>query len=168
MSNMSANWEGQVKKIKIKHNPNGDTRTVTKPASFNDFHEANVWHIKDVNAVMKMIANRIKKQGKHHDWTKLKYEDEFYSNYLDTVINKGDFISNTWYQTHINKEKHHPLSYCHDDINLLDIIETIVDCVCASKARSGEIRSLEFEAEILLNKAVNNTVKLIDEMTEVK
>ena len=49
----------------------------------------------------------------------------------------------------------------------LDIIETIVDCVCAGKARSGEIRSLEFDAEIL-NKAVNNTIKLIDEMTEVE
>ena len=167
MSNTSANWEGQVKKIKIKHNPNGDTRTVIKSAPFSDFHKANVWHIKDVNAVMKMIANRIKGQGKHHDWTKLKYEDEFYSNYLDTVINKEDFVSNTWYQKHINKEKHHPFSYCHDDINLLDIIETIVDCVCAGKARSGEIRSLEFDAEIL-NKAVNNTIKLIDEMTEVE
>lgn len=156
-----------MKKIKIKHNPNGDSRTVTAPAAFSDFHKADTDHIKDVNAVIKALANRLRVQGKIHDNTKLKYEDEFYENYLDDIINKKDFVSNTWYQKHVHTEKHHPLSCCHDDINLLDIIETIVDCVCAGKARSGEIRSLEFDAEIL-NKAVNNTVKLIDEMIEVE
>jgi len=153
--------------IKIKRNPNGDSRTVTKPASFSDFHKANVDHIKDVNAVMKALASRLRAQGKIHDNTKLKYENEFYENYLDDIINKKDFVSNTWYQKHIHEEKHHPFSYCHEDINLLDIIETIVDCTCAGKARSGEIRPLEFNEKIL-KKAVTNTVKLIDEMTEVE
>ena len=153
--------------IKIKRNPNGDTRTVEKPASFKDFHKANIEHIETVNKVMRLLAAMLSNQGFYHDHTKLEYEDEFYENYLDAIINKKDFISNTWYQKHVHEEKHHPFSYCHDDINLLDIIETIVDCVCAGKARSGKIRSLEFDEEIL-KKAVANTVKLVDEMTEVE
>lgn len=68
---------------------------------------------------------------------------------------------------HIKKEKHHPTSYCHDDINLLDIIEMIVDCVCAGKARAGEVRTMEINDEIL-KKAFENTVKLIDDITEVE
>jgi len=43
----------------------------------------------------------------------------------------------------------------------------IVDCVCAGKARSGEVRPIEINDEIL-KKAVANTVKLIDENTEVE
>ena len=156
-----------MKKIKIKHNPNGDSRTVTEPATFSDFHKANIDHIKDVRAVMKVLVNILKAKGNCHDWTKIWYEAEFYENYLDAILNKKDFVSNTWYQKHIAYEKHHPFSYCHDDINLLDIIETIVDCICAGKARSGKIRPLEFDEEIL-KKAVANTVKLIDEMTEVE
>ena len=52
-------------------------------------------------------------------------------------------------------------------MNLLDVIEMIVDCVCAGKTRSGEVRELEVSLEIL-NKAFQNTVKLIDDMTVVK
>ena len=36
----------------------------------------------------------------------------------------------------------------------------IVDCTCAGLARSGEVRGLEINSEIL-EKAVQNTVKLI-------
>lgn len=52
-----------MKKIKIKHNPNGDTRTVTEPATFSDFHKANVEHISDVQKVMNRIARMICNQG---------------------------------------------------------------------------------------------------------
>ena len=52
-------------------------------------------------------------------------------------------------------------------INLLDVIEMIVDCVCAGKTRSGAVRDLEISTDIL-EKALKNTVKLVDGMTEVK
>ena len=41
----------------------------------------------------------------------------------------------------------------------------VVDCVCAGKARSGEIRGLEINQEIL-GKALKNTVKKINEMVK--
>lgn len=83
-------------------------------------------------------------------------------------MNDGvDFVSGEWYQLHINTERHHLLSRCPDDVNLLDVIEMIVDCVCAGKTRSGKVRDLEISQEIL-NKALKNTVKMVDEMTVVK
>lgn len=154
-------------KVYIKKNPNGDTRTAKKDVSFDEFHEANTSHRKDVLQVMLVLAEKLINKGHMHDWSKMSYEEEFYNNFIDTINNGTDFVSNTWYQKHIVEEKHHPFSYCHEDINLLDIIETIVDCVCAGKARSGEIRSLEFDDEIL-KKAVDNTVKLIDNIVEVE
>ncbi|MBO7715156.1 MAG: hypothetical protein J6S85_16425, partial [Methanobrevibacter sp.] len=93
-----------------------------------------------------------------------KYEQEFFDNFKDTLLNGKDFVSNTWYQKHIEMEKHHPFSKCHKDITLLDIIETIVDCVCAGKSRSGEVRPLEFNEEIV-KLAITNTIKMIDDFT---
>ncbi len=43
----------------------------------------------------------------------------------------------------------------------------IVDCVCAGKARSGKVRPLEIN-DAILKKAVENTTKLIDNITEVE
>lgn len=42
----------------------------------------------------------------------------------------------------------------------------IADCVVAGKARAGEVRPLEINDEIL-KKAFENTVKLVDDNTEV-
>jgi len=43
----------------------------------------------------------------------------------------------------------------------------VVDCVCAGKARSGKVRPMEINEEII-KKAFENTVKLIDELTEIE
>jgi hypothetical protein len=156
-----------AEKITLKHNGCGDTRNAPKDTTFEQFHEANISHILDVRAVMLYLARQLAQQGASHDWTKLKYEEEFWKNFQDSLLNGADFVNAEWYQRHIHTEKHHPTSYCHEDINLLDIIEMVVDCVCAGKARSGKVRPMEINDEIL-KKAFENTVKLIDDITEVK
>ena len=155
-----------MEKIKLKHDGHGDSRHAPKDTTFEQFHEANISHILDVRAVMLWLARQLAQQGVAHDWTKLKYEEEFWKDFQDSLLNNADFVNAWWYQMHIDKEKHHPTSKCHDDINLLDIIEMIVDCVCAGKARAGEVRPMEINDEIL-KKAFENTVKLIDDITEV-
>ena len=52
-------------------------------------------------------------------------------------------------------------------LNLIDVLEMIADCVCAGMARSGEIRDLEINPDIL-NRAVQNTAKLIKDMIIVE
>jgi len=39
-------------KIKLKHDPHGDSRHAPKDTTFEQFHEANVSHIHDVQSVM--------------------------------------------------------------------------------------------------------------------
>ena len=153
--------------VVIYKNPNGDTRTAPKDIVFEQFQEANDSHIADVKAVMDELGAMLCENGEKHDWTKKKYEKMFYNNFLATLNYGADFVSAEWYQLHVNTERHHLLSRCPEDANLLDVIEMIVDCVCAGKTRSGEIRGLEITPEIL-ERAMRNTVKLVDDMTVVK
>lgn len=154
-------------KIIIHKNPNGDTRTAPKDIAFEQFEEANNSHIVDVENVLIGLSEKLKENGHKHDWTKKSEEKMFYRDFLETMNNGADFVSGEWYQLHVNTERHHLFSRCPDDVNLLDVIEMIVDCVCAGKTRSGKVRDLEISQEIL-NKALKNTVKMVDEMTVVK
>jgi hypothetical protein len=154
-------------KIEIHKNPNGDTRTAPKGITFKQFQEANDSHMVDVKNVMLRISERLGSAANMHDHTKKSAEGQFYKDFVSTINDGTDFVSGTWYQHHVNTERHHLLSRCPEDVNLLDVIEMIVDCVCAGKTRSGEVRGLEITPEIL-EKAVKNTVKMVDDMTEVK
>lgn len=154
-------------KIKIKRNPNGDARTAPKNISFEQFQEANNMHKRDVRRVMESLGNEIILKGNFHDYTKKSEEKLFYNNFLDTINNDADFVNNDWYQLHIAEERHHLLSRCPGDVDLLDVVEMIVDCVCAGKARAGEVRSIEINDEIL-RKALDNTVLKVNDMTELE
>lgn len=153
--------------IRIQKNPNGDTRTAPKDVTFEEFAEANDSHISDVRRVLKRLADVLSLTGELHDCTKKLYELEFYNDFKDALENDSKFVEGEWYKMHIEKERHHLFSRCPDDVDLFDVIEMIVDCVCAGKARSGEVRPLEISDDIL-RLAVENTVKLIDNLTEVE
>lgn len=153
--------------VTIYKNPNGDTRTAPKNVSFEEFQEANDMHREDVNQVMYELSQMIDKRGENHDCTKKSQERMFYKNFLSTMNEGTDFVNDEWYQLHIKAERHHLLSHCPDDVNLIDVLEMISDCVCAGIARSGEIRDLEIDSDIL-NRAVQNTAKMIKDMIEVK
>ena len=155
------------RKIEIHKNPNGDTRTAPKNITFEQFQEANDNHRDDVNKVISVLSLMLSENGAKHDWTKKKYEKMFYNNFLATMNFGSDFVSGEWYQLHVNTERHHLLSRCPEDVNLLDVIEMIVDYVCAGKTRIGEVRDLEISTDIL-EKALKNTVKLVDDMTIVR
>ena len=159
-----------MEKIKLKHDGHGDTRTAPKDTTFEEFRQANSSHRTDVYVVMTALSDLLRQQGYNHDWTKVEFyhgEADFWKDFQNSLLNNADFINSDWYQWHVHEEKHHPNSYCHDDINLLDLIEMIVDCVCAGKARAGEVRPMEINDEIL-KKAFENTVKLVDDITEVE
>lgn len=153
-------------KIQIVKNPNGDTRTAPKDVSFEDFARANDMHINDVKSVMHELAARLCESSEKHDYTKKTHEDIFYRDFLATMNDGADFVNGEWYQLHIHEERHHPLSFCHKDINLLDIIEMCVDCTVAGLARSGSVRPMEVSTEIL-QLALENTSKLVQSMCDV-
>lgn len=152
--------------IEIKKNSNGDTRTANKNVTFEEFREANQKHILDVMNTMTMLSEMLRKRAYEHDYTKVTREKQFYKDFKDTLEKGSNFIEGEWYQEHINKERHHLTSKCPENVNLIDVIEMICDCVCAGLSRSGEVRELEITDEIL-KKAVNNTVELLTNNIEV-
>lgn len=153
--------------ITIYKNPNGDTRTAPKDVTFEQFKISNDMHRKDVSESILFLTDILKDKRFLHDRTKIIYEKEFFRDYKNTIETGADFTKSEWYKMHIKLERHHPTSYLHEDFNLLDLIETICDCVCAGLARSGEVRPMEFNQEIV-NLAVKNTIKLLEKNIEVK
>lgn len=153
--------------ITIYKNPNGDTRTAPKGIAFEQFQEANDMHIDDVKAVMYELSKMVDNAGENHDCTKKSQERMFYRDFVDTQQNGADFVSGEWYQLHVKTERHHLLSKCPVDVNLIDVLEMIADCTCAGLARNGEIRDLEIDTNIL-KREVKNIAELIKSMIEVK
>lgn len=150
----------------IYKNPNGDTRTAPMNVSFEEFQRANSWHIQDVNMAMYLLVEQLNKQRYKHDHTKTEKEELCYRDFKNTLETGTDFTKGEWYQYHIHEERHHPTSYLHPDFNLLDLLETICDCVCAGLARSGEVRPMEFDDEIV-RLAIRNTIKFLTDKIKV-
>lgn len=159
------------RKIYVTKNPNGDTRTAGKNVSYEDFCKANESHRLDVDMVMRELASDIEDRGSAHDFTKILHSKQFYSNFRDVLDGntKEDFTDLPWYKMHVQAERHHLNNHCPEDVNLIDVLEMIVDIVCATKARCGNdsIYTINLPNDIL-QWAVNNTVELVDDMVAVK
>ena len=148
----------------IQRNCLGDTRTANKLPTREEFRYANNMHIQDVQNICRKYAHILEYRGGWHDYTKIDAEDEFYNDFCRCLsIGDADFTIMPWYdKIHIVEERHHLLSNCPNDVNLIDVFEMIIDCVCAGMARSGSVRPIEIPNDIL-RKAVANTAKEIEE-----
>ena len=153
-------------KIEIIKNPYGDTRTADPNVTFEEFQDANDSHIADVYNVMKAIAEKIETAGANHDNTKKSKERMFFDDFKYSMENKVPFIDGKWWHYHVENERHHLLARCPDDVNLIDIMEMLVDCVCAALTRKGTFSPVELPSE-MLQKAVKNTTDLIQDMVKV-
>ena len=122
-------------------------------------------HKMDVARLMSFIALELNEIGYNHDWTKIQYFDQFAKDTLERQ-DTPDFKSRDWYKIHTKEERHHLNVNTPKDVDLLDVLEFICDCVVAGKARTGRVEKkyLELSGDIL-KKAFWNTVdKLIDEV----
>ena len=153
-------------KIIIKKNPNGDTRTAKGEVSFEEFAHANDMHISDVNNIMNMYGDMCNDSGKNHDFTKKKYEKQFYDEFMYSRNNKTDFREAEWYKNHIKEERHHINDFVHENVDLIDVLEMIADCTSAGLARSGEVREITIDKDVLY-KAFQNTCKLTKNMCKL-
>ena len=147
----------------IRKTNKADTRFCKEQPSKEELLKESITHIEDVKSVLKEIGNDYFINS-NHDFTKIKNIDQFYNDFINSLNHKINFTEGSWYQNHIKEERHHPEAYVNENINLIDIIEYIVDNVCAGKARSGEVRKLYLDSDIL-QKAFINTVSFIDNIT---
>ncbi len=158
-----------MNKVTIKRSTCGDTRTATKVPTFPEFNESNDLHRNDVRNMMRAIGEEIHTASWRHDFTKVEEpaRSYFYRELCATIEGKMDFEADSkWYQTHCVAERHHLNKHCPENVNLIDVIEMICDCVCAGMARTGTFRPIEISSEIL-QRAVENTAKMCVDAVEL-
>lgn len=151
--------------IEIKKSPTADTRTcdVTK-VERQQLLDASRQHISDVAKAMAFFSTKLFAAAAEHDYDKLTEIDWFF----DDFKNKFQFGSTGWWDNHRKIHRHH-LSHADgvpEDVNLLDVLEYIADCVMAGMARIGEVYDLEMSDE-LLQKAFANTTRLLKDQVKV-
>ena len=149
--------------IQIHKSETADTRTcdftkVTKET----LKESSVSHIGDVRRGLQHFADMLARASSVHDADKLTDLDGFHSDFT------GGFKSTVWWDEHRKINRHHidKADGIPEDVNLVDVIEHITDCVMAGMARSGSVYELKLP-DALLQRAFANTVSRLKENIEV-
>lgn len=149
--------------IEIKKSPTADTRTCdVSKVDRKQLLDSSRQHIQDVAKAMAYFSSKLFEAAAVHDYDKLTEIDWFYSDF------QTKFEQTSWWENHRKIHRHH-LAHADgipEDVNLIDILEYISDCVMAGMARSGEIYALEMKDE-LLQKAFLNTITLLKSQVKV-
>ena len=143
--------------IIIKPSPTADTRTcdfanVSKETLLASSHQ----HIQDVHEGIRYLGSVLAKAAENHDLDKISDIDGFHRDFVT------GFKQTEWWDRHRILNRHHinMADGIRDDVNLIDVLDFITDCVMAGMARSGSVYPLELPNE-LLQKAFQNTVELL-------
>jgi hypothetical protein len=149
--------------IEISKSPTADTRTCdVTTVTRQQLLESSRQHIADVAKAMAFLSSKLFEAAAEHDYDKLTDIDWFYSDFQTKFAQTG------WWDNHRKIHRHHlgQADGVPGNVNLLDILEYIADCVMAGMARSGDVYALEMSDE-LLRRAFENTIALLKEQVKV-
>lgn len=149
--------------IEIGRSETADTRTCdVSKVSKEQLLKSSLQHIGDVGQALAFFQQRLTYKAVLHDYDKLTEIDWFYSDFRTSFEKTG------WWDNHRKIHRHHLANAdgIPDDVNLLDVLEYIADCVMAGMARSGSVYELTMTDE-LLRKAFANTVRMLTEEVQV-
>lgn len=152
--------------IVIRKSPSADTRSADHAVTREELRLSTDMHIVDVWKAMQFFRRKMDVAAGRHDYTKVDYFDEFYDQFHKAQAT-GEWGTGWFDEIHIVKERHHLKDRCPEDVNLIDVLEMLCDCVMAGLARSGTYRDEEPDADMLV-KAYKNTVKLLLEHVRVE
>lgn len=118
--------------------------------------ESSRIHINDVSKALGFFAGKLTEAAGSHDYDKLSQIDWFHRDFLTGFKETG------WWDNHRKINRHHidKPDGVPGDVNLVDVLEHISDCVMAGMARSGSVYELKLPDE-LLQRAFRNTVDLL-------
>lgn len=143
--------------ITIKKSPTADTRTcdfskVDKETLF----KSSLQHIDDVKEGLMFFAKQLANACKIHDFDKVTEIDWFHKDF------QTGFKETGWWDNHRKVNRHHLNNPdgVREDVDLVDVLEYITDCVMAGMARSGSVYEVKIEPDVLM-KAFTNTVELL-------
>ena len=155
--------------IRIKKSETADTRTCDwSTVSKETLLESSERHIRDVEEGLELVSTLIKSRGRWYDFGHLVNPDSFHDHDKISGIDefhadfRTGFKQTGWWDNHRKIHRHHLAQEdgVPEDVNLLDVLEYISDCVMAGMARSGSVYDLEMPPE-LLERAFKNTVELL-------
>lgn len=149
--------------ITIHKSPTADTRTCDFANTPKEvLLKSSLQHISDVQEALGMFANLLLRAAGRHDYDKISDIDGFHRDFL-TGFQKTD-----WWDEHRKLNRHHLLQEdgVPQDVNLIDVLDMISDCVMAGMARSGSVYPLEITDDVL-RRAFNNTVELLKANVQV-
>lgn len=150
--------------IRIPKSPTADTRACDyEKVPQDQLLESSLQHIDDVAQAMAFFSTYLLRAAAKHDYDKLTEIEWFHANF------KSGFRDTTWWDNHRKIHRHHlaQADGVPDDVNLLDVLEYVADCVMAGSARGGEVYDPEVLPGMLLN-AFNNTVALLKSQVVVE
>jgi len=143
--------------IQINQNKTADSRTCDfKNTPKEVVLQSSLQHIQDVVQALNFFVGKLVTAAGEHDYDKLTDIDGFYSDF------KNGFETTTWWDNHRKIHRHHLAQEdgIPDDVNLIDILEYIADCVMAGMARTGEVTEI-IAMPGLLEKAFKNTIDML-------
>lgn len=150
--------------IKIKKSSTADSRTCdVNSVSKEVLLQSSLQHIGDVGLALAFFQQMLTKAAVEHDYDKLTLIDWFYGDF------KVKFETIGWWDNHRKIHRHHLAQEdgIPEDVNLIDVLEYISDCVMAGMARTGTVYPIKLDSTIL-QKAFDNTIKLLTEQVVVE
>lgn len=143
--------------IEIGKSATADTRTCDfANTSKETLLASSKQHIQDVGLALGFFSALLTKQAVMHDTDKLTDIDGFHADFVTGFKETG------WWDRHRKLNRHHLQQEdgIPADVNLIDVLDFIADCVMAGMARSGSVYALKLSPE-LLERAFQNTVEML-------
>jgi hypothetical protein len=150
--------------IRIRKSPTADTRTCDfANTSKETLLASSRQHIEDVQRGLAYFNAKLAVAAVAHDQDKITDIDGFHADFVTGFKQTG------WWDRHRKLNRHHLLQEdgVPEDVNLIDVLDMVADCVMAGMARSGDVYPLNIDPEVLM-RAFQNTVTLLKSQVEVE
>lgn len=145
--------------ITINKSETADTRScdfsqVTK----EQLRLSSIQHIGDVLQGLEYFKQELDKTAAKHDFDKLTAIDQFHADFTT------GFKQTEWWDNHRKVNRHHLLQAdgVPANVNLIDVLDMIVDCVMAGMGRTGTVYPLNIDYNVLMT-AFQNTVTMLQD-----
>ena len=150
--------------ITIKSSPTTDTRTCDfAHVSKDTLLASSMQHIDDVRRALLLFHELLDHAAAIHDPDKITDIDSFHADFVT------GFKQTAWWDRHRKLNRHHlnapdgtPV-----DVNLIDVLDFIADCVMVGMARSGSVYPLHLDS-VILERAFQNTVTLLKSQVQLE
>lgn len=151
--------------IVIRPSKTADTRTCDKTkVTKAELLASSVQHIGDVGKGIAFFAGQLTEAASIHDYDKLSGIDWFHADFTTDILKPDGWLQNHYriHRHHLDKE-----GGCPENVNLIDVLEHIADCVMAGMGRAGDVWPIKLTDE-LLQRAVANTAALLKSNVQVE